>query len=97
VIVLTVATVLLVLIALAAVYFLARASAAIVAMRADAKALREQHTGAITMGREALKQTQRTQVQAQRVVDKVYRANQDTLQMLSDPTVQRALRQEGRR
>ena len=95
-IVLTVATVLLVLAALAAVYFLARASAAIVVMRDDAKALREQSTGAIVMGREALKQTERTQKQAQRVVDKVYAANQDTLEMLRDPAVQRALRREGR-
>jgi hypothetical protein len=84
-----VVTVALLLLAAVATYFVARASLAVVAIRKDVAALRKQVKGVIN---EAHK-TERT---AARVSDKLYRQTQDIAAMLQDPTVQRALRKEGR-
>ena len=87
---LAVATALLVVVAIAATYFVARASKAIVAIREDTVSLRKQVKAVLT-------QAQRTERTAARVADKLYHQNQHIDEMLRDPAIQRALRKEGRR
>lgn len=86
---LAVATVLLVLVAIAATYFVARATRAIVAIREDAADARKQ-------AKVVLKQAQKAEASSVRVADKLYRLTKTIEEMLADPTVQRALRKEGR-
>jgi septal ring-binding cell division protein DamX len=89
VIVVTVATVLLVIVAIVAAYFVARASLAITAMRDDTASLRKQ-------GKDVLKQAQKTERTAARINDKLYGTHRELDEMLKQPEVQRALRKEGR-
>lgn len=80
---------LLAVVAVVATYFTVRASLAIEAMRSEITALRKQ-------GKDVFKQAQRTERTALRIIDKVYGTNQELIEMMQDPAVQRALRKEGR-
>ena len=92
--VLTAATVLLAVLAAVATYFVARASMAIVDLRHDI------HNELVLLHKQSkavLKQAMRTERTSNRIMDKLYHQHQDIEEMLTDPSVQRALRKEGRR
>lgn len=95
-IVLTVATALLAVVALVAAYFVARASIAIVDMRRTLLEMQEQATSLRKQGKDVMKQALRTERTANRIMDKLYQQHKDTEQilkpLLSDEEVRRAIR-----
>lgn len=81
--------VLLVLVAVAATVFVARASVAIVQMRRDVAALRKQT-------KQMLTNAQRTEATAKRILDRAFKYQEKIDVLMLDPKVQHALnRHEG--